>query len=38
MLLLCQAEDWLYTEETTATEYKNKLDVLKSTGDAMIFR
>lgn len=35
---LSAAEDWLYAEETTASEYKKRLDSLKATGDLMFFR
>lgn len=32
------AEDWLYEEETTAAEYKKRLDSLKAIGDSMFLR
>eukprot|EP00250_Pteridium_aquilinum_P012505 c20765_g2_i1 orf=168-2876(-) len=35
---LTAAEDWLYEEETTASEYKKKLDSLKAVGDSMFLR
>lgn len=31
-------EDWLYEEETTAVEYKKRLDSLKAIGDSMFLR
>ncbi|KAH7290771.1 hypothetical protein KP509_30G063000 [Ceratopteris richardii] len=35
---LNEAGDWLYEEEQTASEYKNRLDALKAVGDAILLR
>lgn len=38
LVLVWQVEDWLYEEETTAAEYKKRLDSLKAIGDSMFLR
>lgn len=40
LLALCQVQDWLYMdgEDANATEFQERLDMLKAVGDPIFFR